>query len=254
MAEISELIDRAKGFHAFGGESLATYRNDPLSSELLWYFGVWRLLELRKNKGLAPVNMLPPGLYRNMVVLVADLCSFSSYVRDTRDDELVRHCLTAFYSKARYEIINRGAMLYQFVGDSVFGIFGIPDQKPGFARDAVLAGKSLISIGSSVSHHWQRNLDRAQPASGLRVGIAIGDLQILSLRPYSRTNMGIIGEAINLAARLQAAAQPHEIVMSNTFYNQLDSESQTGLIEMEPMEARNVGYIKAWRTGTPLGA
>ena len=39
--------------------------------------------------------------------------------------------------------------------------------------------------------------------------------------------------------------------MSNTFYNHLDGESQTGLIEMEPMEARNVGIIKAWRTGTP---
>jgi class 3 adenylate cyclase len=64
--------------------------------------------------------------------------------------------------------------------------------------------------------------------------------------------MGVIGDPINLAARLQAAAQPNEIVMSNTFYNHLDGDSQSGLIEMEPMEARNVGNIKAWRTGTPL--
>jgi hypothetical protein len=47
-------------------------------------------------------------------VLLADLCSFSSYIRDTGDAEVVRESLTAFYSKARYQIINNGGMLYQF--------------------------------------------------------------------------------------------------------------------------------------------
>lgn len=252
MREIREMIERAKGFHAFGGVSLSDYRNDPLTSELLWHFDFWRLLDFRKSQGKTPTSILPPGLYRNVAVIVGDLCSFSSYVRDTRDDDLIRHCLTSFYSKARYEIINQGGMLYQFVGDSVVGIFGIPDQKPAFTEAALQAGRNLISIAGSVSNHWQRHLDRAQPASGLRAGIALGDLQIVSLRPFGRTHMGVIGDAINLAARLQAAAQPNEIVMSNTFYNRLDESAQNGLIEMEPMEARNVGNIKAWRTGVQL--
>jgi adenylate cyclase len=45
-------------------------------------------------------------------VLLADLCSFSSYVRDTADETIVRESLTAFYSKARYQIINSGGMLF----------------------------------------------------------------------------------------------------------------------------------------------
>jgi class 3 adenylate cyclase len=247
LIEVRQAIDRAQGFYAFGGASLAGYEHEPLNAELLWHFGFWRLRQLREARGLGPRDILPPGLYRGAVVLLADLCSFSSYVRDTPDGRVVRESLTAFYSKARYQIIHNGGMRYQFVGDEVIGLFGLPDRPAGFAGDALATARALVSIGDSVSHHWQRQIDRVQAAGGVHVGVAVGDLQIVSLRPFGRTHVGAIGDCINVAARLMAAAGPGEVVVSNSFLQALDDADRGSFREIEPVEGKNVGRIKAWK-------
>jgi adenylate cyclase len=247
LLDVRQAIDRAKGFHAFGGPSFSDYEHDPLKADLLWHFGFWRIQQLRSTGRSTPRDILPPDLYRGVAVLLADLCSFSSYVRDTSDAEIVRESLTAFYSKARYQIINNGGMLYQFAGDEVLGLFGIPDHPEGFT-DAVLdTARALCRIGESVSQHWQRRIDRVQTASGLHVGIALGDLQIVSLRPFSRLHIGAIGDCINVASRLLSLAGPGEVVLSNAFHQQLDERHQARCSEIEPIDARNVGRIRAWK-------
>jgi adenylate cyclase len=247
LLDVRQAIDRAKGYHAFGGPSLAAYEHDPLKASLLWHFGFWRLQHLRKAGRRTPHDILPPGPYHGVAVLLADLCSFSSYVRDTNDAQIVRESLMAFYSKARYQIINSGGMLYQFAGDEVIGLFGIPDHPEAFTDTVLDTALALCRIGDSVSQHWQRRIDRVQNASGLHVGIAIGDLQIVSLRPFSRLHVGAIGDCINVAARLRGPAGQSEVVVSNAFHEKLSEEGQTRCAETEPVEARNVGRIRAWK-------
>ena len=251
LLDVRQAIDRAKGFHAFGGPSLAEYEHDPLKAELLWHFGFWRLRHLRSAGRQSPRDILPPASYRGVAVLLADLCSFSSYVRDTPHDDIVRESLTSFYSKARYQIINSGGMLYQFAGDEVIGLFGIPDQPAGFAEAVLDTARALCRIGESVSQHWQRRIDRVQDAAGVHVGVARGDLQIVSLRPFSRMHIGAIGDCINVASRLLPLAGPGEIVMSNTFHRSLTEQSQARCNEVEAVEARNVGRIRSWKLTAP---
>jgi class 3 adenylate cyclase len=253
LANVAHRIEQARGFHAFGGTELAGYSNDPLRSELLWHFGLWRLRELRRL-GLAPEDMLPQGFYRGVAVVMADLCAFSSYVRDTSNEEVIRDNLTAFYAKTRSQIQNDGGMFYQFVGDEVIGLFGIPREGPDVPARALRTARNLLDIGNSVSNRWQRRIDRAQTARGVHVGMAVGDLQIVSLRPFSRIRMGAIGDAINVAARLMAVAGPSEIVVSNTLFHQLPEEQQAGFAEIEALDCHNVGRINAWRAAAPSSA
>jgi class 3 adenylate cyclase len=247
LVDLRQAIDRAKGFIAFGGPSLDGYEHDPLKAQLLWHFGFWRLRQLRERHGFTPRDFLSPGNYDGVAVLLADLCSFSSYVRDTPGSEIIRDSLTAFYSKARYQIINNGGMLYQFVGDEVIGLFGIPEAQDGFLEKALGTAEALSAIGRSVSQQWQRRIDRVQTSGGLHSGMAIGTLQIVSLRPFSRTHIGAIGDCINVAARLMSIADQGETVVSNAFYQGLPEDRQSRFRETEPIEARNVGRIKAWK-------
>jgi class 3 adenylate cyclase len=247
LLDVRDAIDRAKGFHAFGGHSLADYEHDPLKAELLWHFGFWRLKQLRSAGRRTPGDILPPGSYPAVAVVLADLCSFSSYVHDTGDQAIVRESLTAFYSKARYQIINSGGMLYQFAGDEVIGLFGIPDHTPRFTNVVLDTARALCRIGESVMAQWQRRIDRIQNAAGLHVGIALGDLQVVSLRPFSRLHVGAIGDCINVAARLLTFAGPSEVVLSNAFHQRLDERSQSQCAEIDPVDARNVGRIRAWK-------
>lgn len=253
LLEVRIAIDRGKGFHAFGGDSIRSYVHDPLKAMLLWHFGFWRLRQLRESTGLDVTRLLVPGTYRHVVVVMADLCSYSRYVRDTRDSELVRQLLTTFYAHTRYEVINHGGMLYRFVGDQVVAFFGIPDQREGYIVDALDTARALIHIGNSLSHDWQRRIDHVQETGGLSVSIAMGDVDIVRLRPFSRTHLDTVGEMINISARLNDIAESNEIVVSNTFYQNMPHEEQVKFDEIGSVEARNIGNIGAWRLNNSSG-
>lgn len=242
ISALRSAMDKAKGVYAFGDE----WANDSLQLSLLWHFGFWRLKQLRE-RGFVSREIIKPGLYKNVVIVMADFCSFSSYVRDTRDDEVVRYCLTSFYSKARYEILNNGGMMYQFVGDQVIGLFGFPTQTSDYLKEALECAKNLADIGTSVSHEWQRLIDRVQNSKGVHVGMAMGDVQIVYLRPCGRTRIGAVSDSVNMAARILNYASSGEIVVSNTYYQGLDEVTQADFEELEGIDARNIGKINAWK-------
>lgn len=242
MHEFRVMLDRAKGRQAFG----ESWTGSDLQSMLVWQFGHHQLRTLLRD-GVAEEEILPPGLYRNVVAMMVDLCSFSAYVRDTRDDEVIRHCLSAFYAKSRYAILNAGGMLLQFVGDEVIGLFGLRGHDAGTHDAALSCAVDLLDLGDSISNEWQRNIDRVQASRGVHVGIATGDLQILGLQPFSRSRLGAVSEAINLGSRLLSAAGPGEIVVSNSFFKNLSEGIQQAFAPTEPIEAKNLGRINAWR-------
>jgi class 3 adenylate cyclase len=242
ILEVRLAIDRAKGTYAFG----AMYNNDPLDASLLWHFGYWRLHDLFEAMNRSKRSILPPASYPAVVVIFADLSGFSGYVRETPRTRTIQNCLGAFCAKARYQIINEGGMLCQFLGDGVIGLFGIPTHSLDYIERSFACARSLLTLADAISNEWQRQLDRLQPVRGCHIGMAMGDLQILSLRPFSRTHIGVIGDAINMAARLSAHAQPGQVVVSNIVYQSLDPASQSQFHETEPIEAKNVGRIQAW--------
>jgi class 3 adenylate cyclase len=125
-------------------------------------------------------------------------------------------------------------------------LFGIPNHPDRYVDDAFDCARSLLMLGESVSNEWQRQLDRVQPVRGCHIGIALGDLQLISLRPFSRTYMGAIGDVINVAARLSAFAEPGQIIVSNLVLRDLSDGTQKLFRETEPVEAKNAGKIKAW--------
>jgi len=243
ILDLRVALDQAKGQYAFGDD----WVGDELQSSLIWHFGFWRLKQLRQRGRLSPRAIVPPGMYRRAVVLMADFCSFSSYVRDTRDEEVVRHCLTSFYSKARYEILNTGGMMYQFLGDQAVGVYGIPDQPGGYLQAALECAEALVDIGNSVSTEWQRQIDRVQNSQGVHIGIAMADVQVVSLRPFGRAHLGAVSDGINMAARLLAYAGPSEIVVNNGFYQGLEKRLQADFLGVEPIEVRELGRVNAWK-------
>jgi len=244
---IRDSIIRAEWRAAFAGA------DDFLAPTLLWHFSSWTLRRLGRERGLGPQSVLRAGVYRDVAVVMADICAFSSYVRDTRDEALVRQSLTAFYSQARQAIVETGGMLDKFVGDEAIGLFGFPDRRSGYADDALRCACRLIDIGSSVSEHWQSRIDRVQKSRGVHIGIALGDVSLMPLRAFSAAHHGFIGDALNVTARLMAAAGPSDVLVSNGFYQALGAENRKGFQPVDPIDGRNVGLIQCWKLQRPEG-
>jgi len=270
LLSVRERIDQGKEQLAFGKAPAAGYAEGVLRHNLLWHFGAWRLAELRHRQtrvGRAggaegghgrdgaqdspdDIRLLvPPGGYEGVVVLIADLTGFSRYVRDSPDAAVVRQILTNFYAKSRYQIINAGGMLVQFVGDAVVALFGVPDRRAGYVEAAARTAFRLLDIGASVSDAWQQRIDHIQERGGMHVSMTMGDVQLVSMRAMDHARLAAIGDCVDIADRLLALADSNEIVISNVLRHALRSNSSTGyeFCALPPFEARNIGTLQPWR-------
>ena len=63
-------------------------------------------------------------------------------------------------------------------------------------------------------------------------------LHLLSLRPFSRTHIGFIGDCINVAARLMSHAIVDEIIVSNAFYQRLSEAARADFRGRNPSRRR----------------
>ena len=247
---VREAMDRARWRYAFGDD----HKGHPLAEHLLWHLGP-DTLRLACRKGHAPRDILSTGIYSRLIVLTVDLCGFSSYVHQSNNETVVRQMTTAFYSKARYEIHDAGGFMYQFVGDQVIGVFGFPDVYPDPAIRALACAQAMIEIGESVSQSWSRQVKKTPSSGGAHVALTIGDLNLISLRPFSRRYIGFAGDAINVAARLLDRAGRGEIVISDDLYRNLDPALRESFESQAPVMAKNIGAIPCWLwpAGAALG-
>lgn len=245
--EVKSALDRAQRVKAFG----TCDKLEALHHALLWHFDFWHLHQLTA-RGKSAEQILPPMPYQDVVVLLADLCGFSGYVKDTPNERVARESLTSYYAKTRYQVINSGGMMYQFVGDAVIGLFGLLQSNGDPVSNAMKCAAALLEIGDSVSYEWQRQIDRVQRSQGVHIGMAVGELQVVSLRPFGRARIGVIGDVVNVASRLDAVARAGEIVVSNTLYQRMDQSWRSQFTRIDSVDAKNVGNIQAWKRTSKL--
>src|SRR5439155_1339057 len=86
LLDVRTAIERAQWRIAFDGK----FPDDPRAATLLWHLSPWELGRLYRDERLGPAEILEPRTHHEVVVVMADLCSYTSFVRDTRDPGLIR--------------------------------------------------------------------------------------------------------------------------------------------------------------------
>jgi class 3 adenylate cyclase/tetratricopeptide (TPR) repeat protein len=142
-----------------------------------------------------------------VTVLFADIAG-STQLAGRLDPERFREVLGAFYRLASDELSSLRARAEKFVGDAVMAVFGLPYAHDDDALRAVRAGLSV-----------RDRVERLGADLGLdvplrvRVGINTGRV-VASTAPAD--DFLVSGAAVNLAARLQQAAEPGEVLVGST--------------------------------------
>ena len=150
-------------------------------------------------------------------VLFADLVG-STALLDGQDPEITRRRVTSFFDGVQRCIETHGGTVEKFAGDAVMAAFGIPIAHEDDADRAVRAGLGILD------HVRELGLEA-------RVGIEAGEVVVDETDSTFAT-----GEAVNVAARLQQAAAPGEILMGEAAHR-----LTVGRIEAEsagPLELR----------------
>ena len=131
-------------------------------------------------------------------VLFADLAS-STALADREDPERVRARLERFYEAMAAEIALAGGTIEKFAGDAVMAVFGAPAAQEDHAERALHAALAM-----------QRRLQELFGGElVLRIGVNSGE--VVAGTPRAGSSF-VSGDAVNVAARLEQAAAPGEIL------------------------------------------
>ena len=150
----------------------------------------------------------PVSAERKIVsVLFADLTD-STRLASALDPERFREVQSAFYRAAAECLGALRGRVEKFIGDAVMAVFGMPQSHDDDALRAIRAGWEIRERAARLS----ADLDLAEPIR-VRIGIDTGPV-VIGEGPADQ--LLVSGASVNLAARLQQAASPGEILAGET--------------------------------------
>jgi class 3 adenylate cyclase/tetratricopeptide (TPR) repeat protein len=141
---------------------------------------------------------------RIVTVLFADMAG-STALGEELDPEEMRRLLARYYRLARDAVTQHGGTVEKFIGDAVMAVFGLPTahgDDPDRAVAAALAMRDGI-----------RSDEGLRGRLAIRFGVSTGE--VVASRDQSAGDFLITGDATNVAARLQQAAEPWSILVSD---------------------------------------
>ncbi|MDJ0950068.1 MAG: adenylate/guanylate cyclase domain-containing protein [Alphaproteobacteria bacterium] len=177
--------------------------------------------------------MAGQGELRQAAILSVDLRGFTKLAMESEPDQVIG-MLTEYQSRLVPAIQSCGGSIDKFLGDGIMATFGAAMETDSYAADAL---RAVDAIMASVDD-W--NADRRAAGQGeLRVGasVATGPVIFGAVGAQSRLEYTVIGEAVNLAAKLEKHTKA-EAVRALTTAETWELARQQGLDAARPPEMR----------------
>ena len=219
----------------------------PLRDILQETLGVAMVLnDVSETKRLESVRRyLPPELvdsvrdidaaqrpqHRNMTVLFADVRGFST-ISENLDPEKLIQVINGYFTEAVRAIIHYQGLTDKFLGDAVMALYNTPlNPQDNHAERAVRTAWMVKQ--SMAAYH-----ENLPPERRLHFGFGIhtGEAVVGNVGSALRKDYSAIGDAVNLAKRIQENAQKDQVLMSEAVYQQVKDFVE--VIPMEPMQVK----------------
>jgi class 3 adenylate cyclase len=192
------------------------------------------------------------GTRRDVALLFADLRDFTSW-SESADPALVRETLNRYYEAITPALHAHGGSIDNFRGDGIMVMFGAPEASERPCADAFAAAGALLAAVA--------RFNREQSLAGQRrlevsLGLSFGEVVFGDLGSAERRDYTALGDAVNVAARLQEMARQSGAVMLMTrdFAQRLPPAVE-GIRDLGPQPVRGHSPVEIceWRPA-PGGA
>jgi class 3 adenylate cyclase len=151
---------------------------------------------------------------KKLTIFFSDIAAFTETTDNLESEELtdvLNHYLTEMSTIA----LEYGATIAKYIGDAMLLFFGDPETK-GIKEDATACVMMAIAMQRrmrELEHEWRtRGLERP---FRIRMGICTGFCTVGNFGSRDRMDYTIIGNEVNLAARLESAAEPGSVLLAH---------------------------------------
>lgn len=172
------------------------------------------------------------GEKRHIAVLFTDIRGFTALAETMRPDDMAS-LLTEYFTQMVDCVFRHDGTLDKFVGDSVMAQWGAPIASPDDADRAMAAAIEMMDELEALNARW---VAAGRPRISHGIGLNFGEAFAGNIGSERRLEYTVIGDTVNTAARLCAAADG-EILLSEAFREKLTRPPKLDLCP--PMELKN---------------
>jgi len=194
--------------------------------------GVRRYLPTEVVDGIHSAASLKLGGTRQVItILYADIRGFSTF-SENLDPETLVEIMNVYMTIASDAIHMQQGVIDKFMGDAVMALYNTPlrpqeDHALRAVRSAAGMMADIRAYHETVGEH-----DRLQ----FGIGIHTGDAVVGNVGSPDRLDYTAMGDAVNLAKRLQENAKPMQVLFSDDTYQQVKDHVQA--LELEPIKVK----------------
>jgi class 3 adenylate cyclase len=219
-----------------------------------------------KNELLAQLSsklakFLPPQLYnsiftgthstrvaakrKKLTIFFSDIANFTE-TTDSLESEELTNLLNQYLTEMSKIAVSYGATIDKYVGDAIIGFFGDPASR-GSREDAIACVKMAIAMQQRMRELQLKWLDLgSEKPFQLRIGINTGFCTVGNFGSEDRMDYTIIGNEVNLAARLQSYAELGGILVTHETASLVKDVILTE--EQEPVSVKGFAHpIRSYR-------
>lgn len=152
------------------------------------------------------------GQRREVAILFADIRGFTAYTERHEPEKVVRQ-VNQYLTVMAESILKNGGMLDKYTGDGIMAVFGAPLEDEEYFIKAI---KTALEI--------QKNSQELESEFDIGIGIGAGEVVAGNIGSQKRMDYTVIGDPVNLAARLEGMAKSGEILITAEDYNKVESD------------------------------
>jgi adenylate cyclase len=155
---------------------------------------------------------------RDVTVLFCDMRGFTPLAERLGPEEVVS-LLNEFYTLMIDTTFKEEGILDKFLGDGVMAIFGAPILHEDHSIRAV---RTALAMQAGVNELARRRITQGKDPVAVGIGLSAGEVVAGTVGTEDRMEYTVIGDSVNLAARLESNAKPGQILISQRTYKNVE--------------------------------
>jgi len=162
-----------------------------------------------------PAALRLGGQQRPVTVLFSDLAGFTS-LAEKMDPEVLISYLNVYLSEMTDVVLQEGGTLDKYIGDAIMAFWNAPSEQADHAERALRCAVMMQRKMTDLNARWQEQ--GFEDELLVRIGINTGTVVVGNVGGRDRFDYSVIGDAVNLAARLEPANKTYDTLIMASEY------------------------------------